>query len=256
MKTDIWFKRIWLTLGILVLAGGIVGGVGLVINYFSTGVHSGGPLVGPAATPQGADSLVRQNLTFDQPWPVGRTDLLSIAVRVRDLTAATPARTLRIMKYSEYSGAYMQSIVNVLFTKADGSVSYALLDRKAYIKSADIPSLNDTLQSFHLYDIAFLDTDHDGRITGEDSSELYMSDLAGHNLIQMTSHGDVVQWYQKSRDCRQVFINVKQQNAAGATSPADWPERLYVFDTKTHKLSPFPADAATIEGIREQLWGK
>ncbi len=253
MGIDLWLKRIWLLIGILLLLGALGGGIAFIIGLVSTG-HPGGPLVGPNTQPKGSDSLVTQDISLDAPRRVGGTDLLSIGVRVRDLTAQTPASALRMMKYSEYP--YYQNLVNIIFTELDGSASHPLLDRRAFIKTVDIPSELDSLQSYNLYDISFFDTDHDGRITGKDSSQLFISDMNGEHLFQVTKRGDALIWYQKSYDRKQIYLLVKEKPMRADILSDDWPERLYAFDVSTHEVSGFPKNNQTLEHIRDILWGK
>lgn len=256
MELDIWLKRIWLLIGIILLLLAVVGGIFLLINLSSTS-HTGGPLVGPNTQPKGVDSLVSQDISFNAPTRIGTTDLLYIGVRVRDLSAPTPASTFRRMKYSfEEPIAYNQNLVNIIFTKQDGSGSYALLDKKAFIKAVDIPSEFDSLQSYNLYEISFRDTDHDGRITDKDSSQLFISNINGDQLSQVTSQGDQLVWYQKSTDRQQVFLLIKEKPSQADVSLDDWPERLYAFDVGKRELLGFPQNGKTLEQIRNILWGK
>jgi hypothetical protein len=254
MTIDIWLKRIWLVIGLLVLAALLIGAINFLIQYFPSYDHVSGPLIGPNAQPKGADSLVGQNISFDPPQPVGTTDWLCVGVRVRDLTTPLPVNELKFPKASEYRLPYERSLINVIFTTPDGSVSYTLLDRKALIKFMDLPSPMDSLQRYNVYEIAFLDTDHDGRITAQDSSQLYMSDILGHDLVQVTPPGEVIQWHRQSPDQKRLFVATKHRPSVEDVSLADWPERLYVYDIKNRKLSRFPADNQTVERIQRQLW--
>jgi hypothetical protein len=255
MEVDIWLKRIWLLIGIILLLIALVGGVALLIDLVSTR-HTGGPLVGLNSQPKGSDSLITQDISFDEPKRVGKTELLSIGVRVRDLISPEPTSALRIMKYSEIPYSDYQNLVNIIFTKRDGSGSYPLLDKKAFIKTVDIPSELDSLQSYNLYDISFFDTDHDGRITGKDSSQLFISDINGEHLFQVTRRGSSLIWYQKSSDRKQVYLLVKESSMQADMRPEDWPERLYAFDVSTREVSIFPQNKQTVEHIRDILWGK
>jgi len=203
MGIDIWLKRIWLTIGIIALLFLIGIGVGLLYEFLTSHTHHTGVLAGSDALPKGPDSLITQDLTFDQPQRVGRTDLLYIGVRIKELTSAIPATDMRTMKYSSASYSF-HNMVNVIFTKRDGIGSYLLLDRKAFIKAADIPTPLDSLQNFNLYDIAYYDTDHDGRINESDSSQLFISDISGQNISPITPCGDLVSWYEESTDRKQL----------------------------------------------------
>jgi|WetSurMetagenome_2_1015567.scaffolds.fasta_scaffold93876_2 hypothetical protein len=254
MTIDIWLKRIWLVIGLVVLVACLVGAINFLVHYCSSHDRVSGPLVGPNAQPKGADSLVGQNISFDPPQPVGTTDWLFIGVRVRDLTTPLSANELKFSNASEYRFPYERSLINVIFTTRDGSVSYSLLDRKGLIKSIDMSSTMDSLQQYNVYDIAFLDTDHDGRITAQDSSQLYMSDVLGHDLVQVTPAGEVVQWHRHSPDHKRLFIATKRRPTVDDIPIADWPERLYIYDIRNRTLSRFPADDRTVERVQRQLW--
>jgi hypothetical protein len=255
MGIDIWFKRIWLTIGIIALLVLIGIGAGLLYEFITSHTHHTGVLAGPDSQPRGPDSLITQDLSYDQPRHVGKTDLLYIGVRVKDLTSAIPSSDMRVMKYSKaiYSS---RNMVNIVFTKRDGIGSYLLLDRKAFIKATDIPTPLDSLQNFNLYDIAYYDTDHDGRINEKDSSQLFISDVAGQHLSPITQSGNIINWYEKSTDCKQLYILIQQKPKSADVSCEDWPEKLYVFDIKLRSLSRFPASEDIYDRVRKMLWEK
>ena len=255
MGIDIWLKRIWFTIGIIALLILVGIGVGLLYEFLTSRNHHTGVLAGLDALPKGPDSLITQDLTFDQPQQIGNTDLLYIGVRVKELTSAIPVSEMRVMKYSERSYS-IHNMVNIVFTKRDGIVSYLLLDRKAFIKAADIPTPLDSLQNFNLYDIAYYDTDHDGRINENDSSQLIISDISGQHLSPITQSGDKVSWHEKSTDCKQLYILIQHKPESANVSREDWPERLYVFDIKSRVLSRFPANEDIYNRVRKMLWEK
>jgi hypothetical protein len=255
MGIDIWLKRIWLTIGIIALLILIGTGAGLLYEFVTSHTHHTDVMAGPDARPRGPDSLITQDLSFDQPCQVGKTDLLYIGVRVKDLTSAIPSSDMRVMMYSKsiYSS---RNMVNIIFTKRDGMGSYLLLDRKAFIKAADIPTPLDSLQYFNLYDIAYYDTDHDGRINENDSSQLFISDVTGQHLSPITQSGDIVSWHEKSTDRKQLYILIQQKPKGADALHEDWPERLYVFDIKSRSLSRFPAGEDIYDRVRKMLWEK
>jgi hypothetical protein len=255
MEIDIWLKRIWMLIGVLILLFLVVVGVILAVEFFTLHNHHAGVLVGQAAKPKGPDSLVTQDLSFDRPQQVGRTDLLCIGARVKELESSTPASSMRIMKYSEFSYG-LHNLLNIVFTKSDGSGSYLLLNRKGFIKTADIPTPRDSTQFYNLYDIAFFDTDNDGRINGNDSSQLYISDLDGKRLSQVTPSGDILRWYDKTDKSKQIFLLLQQNPLNEKISPHDWPERLFVYDTRSRLLSHFPINDNVFSDIRKIVWEK
>ena len=255
MQIDIWLKRIWFAIGVMVLVLAMIGVTAYVIDLLpSTKPHTG-PMVGPKAQPRGPDSLVVQGITLAPPIRVGRTDVLYIGIRVRDLNNAVPAAALETFRYSG-APPPQQDLVNIVFTKIDGSGAYPLLNRRAFIRTVDIPSEEDSLQSYNLYDIAFDDTDKDGRITSQDSSQLFISDLNGERLTRVTARGDILAWFEKSTDGKQVFILVKRRPTTAEMSPEDWPEEMFALDTKTRILSPFPRGSDLFDQIQRMLWSK
>lgn len=168
MKIDKWLKRVWLTIGMLILFIFVIIGIVLLVGYLSRPGPSTGVLVGPSAQPKGPDSLISQDIVPNIPQRIGRTDLFYIGINIRQLSSPSPELAMRSMKYSGESRSPQANLVNMVITKRDGSGAYLLLNRKAFIKWVDIPSIYDSLQRFNLYDIAFYDTDKDGRINEKD----------------------------------------------------------------------------------------
>lgn len=251
MQLDVWLKRIWLLIGCLVLFIALAGAVIFVLQLF-TGHNYGGPLVGANAHPQGPDSLVMQDLTFDFPQPLGRTGWLNIGVYVRDLSSPTPETASHLSKYSEvYSRR--QGMVNILFLKRDGSEAHPLLESRALIKTTDIPNESDSLQRFNLYDISFRDSDRNGRITPKDSSQLFISDLNGDRLAPLIDNSHVLVTYEKSRDRKLIYLLLKERVNLPEVKPENWPERLYVFDVGSRSMSSLPKDGQVLERMRRTL---
>jgi hypothetical protein len=99
--------------------------------------------------------------------------------------------------------------VNIVFFDRDMLSSHALLDKKAFIKSFRYPihlgfaaesdwdrdpheyRTQDSLLRNIIYLIAFTDSNGDGSLSSEDKSDLYISELDGGDLRQITSGVDV-----------------------------------------------------------------
>ena len=259
MGIDVWLKRIWLIIGILVLLSIVMTGVVLLYQLFTSPPHRTGVLAGIGAQPKGPDSLITQDLSYDQPRPVGRTDFIFIGVRIKELSSAikAPPGLQASSDMSFYGSSFsIHHKVNIIFTKRNGLGSYLLLDKKAFIQAADIPSPKDSLQNFNLYDIAFYDTNHDGRINESNSSQLFISDITGHNLFPITQSGEIVRWYQKSNDCKKLYILLQDKPKGSNVSSEDWPERLYIYDVESRTLSRFPTGEDINNRIRKILWEK
>ena len=79
--------------------------------------------------------MVTQDLSFDRPQKVARTDLLCIGVRVKELESSTPASSMQIMKYSEYSYGLHNLVMGVISINCDHHYQYRkMLCHKGLVK--------------------------------------------------------------------------------------------------------------------------
>jgi|GEM_PF-2111058 len=267
MRLNRWLRRLWLVDGIIVLIGGSIFTVQMIQGYLRTRPEAQGPMVGERLEKAIKDTLALQDVSMTLPRQVGTTPYRFVQLRAKDLT--TPSG---IMKYSEpgpipwtpvgpdYSREYNvlegNSTINLVFIKADGSDAHLLLDRKGFMATADIPSERDTSQRFDIYRLAFYDTDNDGRLTRSDISDLYVSDLFGRNLRQITDSTIKVTRYVKSIREGKVLLLAKVRPADSKIAEADWVERVFVYDLKSDQLSPFLTDESLLKKVREMLWSK
>jgi hypothetical protein len=253
---DKWLKRVWLLIGGMVLLV-LIALIAIFIIDFVSGSGSGnnGIITDNAAQTGSRDSLVLQDITFQKPLQIGRTNLCWIGIRVKDLE--NPELLKRANLSASYKWEYNgHGYVNIIFTRIDGSGAYPFLDKKACINMTDIPTRFDSLQNFNLYDIAFKDSDNNDRINLSDSSHLYISDLNGLNLLKVIPDGYRLSWFEKSDNRRQIFLLTQRILTDPDIKPKDWPEKLFVYDVKTRALSPFPADENVIIRIKKILWDK
>ena len=133
-----WIKRVWLLIGILILLFLLIIGVRVLIVQFSSSDHHTGVLVESNTEPIGPNSPIIQDIVVGLPKRVGKTNLMYIGVWIKKLSSSIPASSIDFIKYSTVSGE--RNLVNIIFTKDDGTGSYILLNKKAFIKSANIPT--------------------------------------------------------------------------------------------------------------------
>ena len=86
--------------------------------------------------------------------------------------------------------------LNILFLDSQYNVIGRLVDKKASIESVTIPTGSndekvDTTVKNIAYLIAFDDTNNDKKIDWNDKYDLYISDLDGKNLFQVTKEIDI-----------------------------------------------------------------
>jgi hypothetical protein len=215
------------------------------------------------------DTLALQDISMTLPKQIGRTRYHFIQLKARDLTTPMPARlTMRSSDlgpagqrfepdYSyEYNLLESNSTINIIFLKMDGSDAHLLLNRKGFIATADIPSEGDTSQRFSIYRLSFEDTDNDGRLTRSDRFDLYVADLFGNDLRQITDSTIRVTRYLKSGREGRILLLARLRPSNPKIPETDWIEKLFVYDVKSHQLSPFVSDESLMRSVRRMLWSK
>ncbi len=266
-----WFRRIWFINGILILFGASLFIWQQVRMYLPerSSALARGPIVGEKLEKAIKDTLALQDISMTLPRQIGVTQYRFIQLRAKDLT--TP---VRIMKYSrleippamtmrtepdysyEYNALEGSSTINIVFIKADGTDAHLFLDKKGFIATADIPSEQDTAQKFNVYRLVFEDTDNDGRLTSLDRFDLYVSDLFGKNLHQISDSTLKVTRYLKSIREGKILLLAKVRPADSKIAEADWLEKIFVYDLKSNQLSAFFTDESVLSKVREMLWSK
>ncbi len=143
------------------------------------------------------DTLINQGLKYYIPEPIYNSS--NYYIKIMPKTYDNP---LKIGSGSSFEkGSYEQSnhFLNILFLDSNYDVISRLLDKKAFILSMTIPStyteekIDTTIRNFG-YLIAFEDSNNDKKIDESDFNDLYISDLNGKNLVQVTKGIDVIEF--------------------------------------------------------------
>jgi hypothetical protein len=252
---DKWLKRLWLVNGIallIIFAMALAEQIDSLIPRKRPATE--GPIVGGKREKAKADTLALQDITSSAPSRIGKTKYCYISLSAKDLTK--PARMPKSSDESsraQYHSIQIQSdefnilsndeAINLIFLSDDGSDVRLLLKEKGAIVGTDIPSRDDTVQSFNLYLIVFHDTDGDGRLASEDRSTPYISDLDGRNLRPLTPDSVVATGVMKSVREHEVL-------------EAAWAEVTFKYDVRTQKLSPILPDDRLLNEARRILQKK
>ncbi|HEY3402237.1 MAG TPA: hypothetical protein VGK59_02555 [Ohtaekwangia sp.] len=208
MKLDKFLKILWLINGIGLLIILLIAAFVAIseIDYISgwTGHDS------YAYTDQSHEGTSRK-LTYQEPEPIYGTEnfLLVINAENYDLNSGS----------SSYSDSYFSderyySCVNVIFLNTELRPVKTLLDTKAFINQFKFPSgnlynMSDTTAKHIVYLIATQDTNQDGNIDFSDDTDLFISDLSGNDLHQITNDmviSDYV-FIQKGQKLRIDYLN-------------------------------------------------
>jgi hypothetical protein len=265
-----WFKRIWLLNGIIIFFAACLFLWQQIrfdiLRFFAS--PPPGPITGEKLEKSTADSLALQEISLSFPGAVGTSQYRFIQLKARDLTRpakissyssamkAPPEMKTNRFYNNEYNALEANSTINLIFYKQDGSDYHLLLDRKGFIASADIPTKEDSSRSFCIYSIAFEDTDNDGRLTYLDRKDMYVSDISGKNLRQVTDKRLHVFQYMKSIQDDKIIFQAGINPGDERISLLDWRESLFVYDYKNDKLSAFLPDNELLQKAYLLLLGK
>ncbi len=146
---------------------------------------------------ENGDTLVEQGLSYASPEPVYNSTnfIISIKPKTFDEPQEMSSGNKHFSK-SDNATKYTLNELNVLFLDKNYKVIGRLLDKKASIKTVEMangsdPNKVDTSVKNLAYEIAFNDDNEDGVIDDNDSHDLYISNLSGKELTQVTKAMDV-----------------------------------------------------------------
>jgi hypothetical protein len=253
-----WSRRIWFINGIGILIMLVwAAGKSVVDEFKGSPDRPEGPIVGKKLDTAIAESLALQDISIAMPRPISNSSYLFVPVGARDLIEPEP---MRRVAYSSIGPKYINEsntlggdrAINILFVNRDGSDPHLLLKKKAFIPLADIPQPGDSLQDFCIYKIVTTDSNGDGRLTWSDRFGLYYSDLQGRNLTPIIGDTVRVFAYAKSYAHQTIFILVGiPTDNKGANE--DWPENVYAYDLREHRLSKLLQDNRVLDEARQLL---
>lgn len=110
--------------------------------------------------------------------------------------------------------------VNLIFLDLDYKVLNILLDRKAFIHSTASPMTEDVTNTLDygirnlVYLISFSDSNGDGALNESDSSDLYISNVDGSNLLQVTKNV-FVRSYKFINNNTEILISFRNRGESG-----------------------------------------
>lgn len=198
------------------------------------------------------DTLINQGLNYYSPEPIYNSSNYCIKIMPK-----TYDKPLNIGSGSSFErGSYYQndSYLNILFLDNNYNVISRLLDKKAFILSMMIPtSFNeektDTTVKNIGYLIAFEDSNNDKKIDDRDFNDLYISDLSGKNLVQVTKGIDVIEF---------IFIKHHKDIFISYTDRTDIKDeykmkRFASYNIKMRELSNLTGIENALKGVQKIL---
>jgi hypothetical protein len=226
-------KAVWLAIGVLVLAGLVVGTVASVVSYATSGSGDAGPAASTSgAKPASGDAAPLRAARFDAPRAIPGTAWRMTEVRRAGGDAEEDAYSSR---------GRVQSVVNVIFLPPGGGTGRLLLDRPAFVDDVGLPGAGpDSAQAWIIYHVTFRDTNGDGLLTGSDSSTVYVSGLDGSNLRRVLPPPYVVRAATPLAPGR-ILVLALVPSADPDLPQERWPERAFVYDVATGRAEPYAA---------------
>jgi hypothetical protein len=166
------------------------------------------------------DTLALQGLSYETP----PQEIYNSTNMYIPISVLTYEEAKKMREVSESAGDFNPewfNYFNVLFLDKDYKVIGQLLDKKATISEIfinnggrnyyDRSTTIDTTVKNIAYRIGFNDTNSDGKLDYMDDQDLFVSDLNGQNLTQVTSQKDIAD-FEFINSNSQIFIRYKDRN--------------------------------------------
>ena len=148
---------------------------------------------------QNEDTSIVQGLWYSAPEEVYNSTNFLINIKPKTFDEPQKIHSSRVNHILGEDTNNTLNELNVLFLDKNYQVIGRLLDKKASIKTINMPvgrnfeKLDTTIKNI-AYEIAFYDDNGDGRINNDDYHDLYISNLSGKELTQVTKGVDINQF--------------------------------------------------------------
>jgi hypothetical protein len=204
------------------------------------------------------DTLIAQGIRYDSPENIYNST--NYMIRVMPKTFDNPQKLNSSLNFEggtmsrmDMSGS--ENYLNILFLNSEYKVIGKLLDKKASINSVVIPTgesgeKDDTTVKNIAYLIAFNDSNHDKKINWEDNFDLYISNLDGKELTQVTKGIDVVDFKFINRH-NEIFISYTDR---GDIKDEYKIKRFASYNIRTRKYSQMTDIDSALKGIQRILY--
>ena len=233
---DRWLKRLWMVNGVLLLVLLVLGGGALLVTWLSGAFSSNNAVLAPDSSR--GTAVKPRAVRYSPPRPIWGTKTRIVIVRYgKRQQGAGVGFGSGSYEYRDEGGP----VVNLLFLTGE-SPGRVLLDKPAYVSWFDYPSSkDDSLQHWLSYQIAFEDTNKDGRLDSDDRVDLYVSDLDGSHLRRVLPPGMRVLDQQALGDGRHLIVTALQVPKDWRGSDDELPQRAFLYDVPTGTATPYAA---------------
>ena len=146
-----------------------------------------------------------------------------------------------------------QSTVNLLFFSQSNPNGFLLFDRQVLIRKAFVPRNPEDPQDYILFLVADRDSDGDGRLSSRDDQSLWISDLYGQELNQVTADSLLFESFSFEENKRRIYIVASLKPSNNAVPREHWEQSLFIYDIDQKELSQLPIDPANLIKARSLL---
>ena len=124
--------------------------------------------------------------------------------------------------------------INILFYDLSKPYYKLLFDRAANIISVDYPSSDkEKNQKYILYKVIINDSNGDKKLDNDDNNVLFISDLYGNNLTQVTDSKLNLVSYSKIVNDRLLII---ESTPNKEITKENWPSKVIIYDMNSKKM--------------------
>jgi hypothetical protein len=256
MITDRFLRNIWAINGVIFLGFFILLFIAAAIAFVSeSDWFRDNPdeiIVGEKLEEAKEKGLALQGIEYGSPARIYGSDHYLLTVSPK--TYETPKEfTMDLSSKKVLYGEAGLSVINVIFLDSHLNVTNTLTDKKIFISEIHYPSrdfeyYSDTVQRHISYKISTADTNNDESINALDDEDLYISDLDGKNLRQITKGVNVVEYSFENRN--QILIQYTKRNE----EPEEHKRAFFaIYSIKENKLEDLTSLENALDNVERIL---
>jgi hypothetical protein len=233
-------------------------------RYSSWPPSVSGPIVGDKKSEAVEKGVAIQDIQLLPPKIIPRSGIRVIEIVQRDFEKEKRMTQHRV-SISNYGGSApyqgqpeflrisSQSTVNLLLFSESNPNGFLLFDRQVLIRKAFVPRNPEDPQDYLLFLVADRDSDGDGRLSSMDDQSLWVSDLYGQELNQVTTDSLLFESFSFEENKRRVYIVASLKPSNNTVPREHWEQSLFIYDIDQKKLTPLPIDPANLSKARSLL---
>lgn len=202
------------------------------------------------------DTLLIQGLRYENPRSIynSKNYIIEVMPKTYEKPRELDSNPVNFEGGSSYSRINFPSeyYVNILFLDSNYNVIRRLVDKKASIESVTIPKgptdekVDTTVKNIG-YLIAFDDSNNDKKIDWNDKYDLYLSDLDGKNLFQVTKEIDITD-FNFINNHNDLFISFTKRTEMRDEYKI---KRFAMFNIKTKQFRELSSIDKALNGIQK-----